>query len=223
MKEMLSNEWQELLIEEFNKPYFIALTLFVENQYNKFPNTTFPKKKDLFNALNACKPEDVKVVIIGQDPYPTKGHANGLCFSVSPHVTPLPRSLNNIYKELEDDCDKFPSKNGDLTHWANQGVLLINNVLSVSEGLADSHANKGWEQFTDAIIRQLSISYPNLVYFLWGSKAKSKGQSIKTEFNCILEAPHPSPLSAYRGFFGCKHFSKANDYLKSVNKTPIQW
>lgn len=215
--------WKDRLSNEFEKDYFVQLVGFVKDEYVKYPGAIFPKGSQIFRAFDACPFDKVKVVILGQDPYPTPGHAHGLCFSVEPNVSPLPRSLNNIYKELESDLGIEPSKNGDLNHWALQGVLLLNSVLTVRSGQPDSHANKGWEQFTDAVIDQLNQSGEGIVYLLWGSKAINKAKMVDRNRNLILTAPHPSPLSAHRGFFGCKHFSKTNEYLRSKNKEFIRW
>lgn len=215
--------WKDRLSNEFEKDYFVQLVGFIKDEYAKYPGAIFPKGSQIFRAFDACPFDKVKVVIIGQDPYPTPGHAHGLCFSVEPNVSPLPRSLNNIYKELQSDLGIEPSKNGDLNHWALQGVLLLNSVLTVRSGQPDSHANKGWEQFTDAVIDQLNQSAEGIVYLLWGSKAINKAKMVDRNRNLILTAPHPSPLSAHRGFFGCKHFSKTNEYLRSKNKEFIRW
>ena len=219
----IEKTWKEQLRNEFSQPYFKSLTAFVKSEYSNYPNSIFPKGGQIFNAFEACPFEKVKVVILGQDPYPTRGHAHGLCFSVSSDVQPLPRSLNNIYKELNDDLGQKIRPNGDLKHWAEQGVLLLNSVLTVREGEADSHSGKGWEIFTDAVIQQLNQNKSNIVYLLWGSKAQRKAENVNSRNNLILSAPHPSPLSAHRGFFGCKHFSQTNEYLKANDKQPILW
>ena len=165
----------------------------------------------------------MKVVILGQDPYPTRGHAHGLCFSVEENVKPFPKSLVNIFKEIESDLGQVFPENGSLVRWAEQGVLLLNAVLTVEEGKPDSHARKGWEQLTDAIITALNNNNDNVVYLLWGSKAQEKASQVDSAKNLILKTVHPSPLSAYRGFFGCKHFSKTNEYLLKNRKSPIIW
>lgn len=215
--------WKDRLLPEFEKPYFKGLVNFVKDEYQQYPGQVFPKGSQIFRAFDACPLDKVKVVILGQDPYPTPGHAHGLSFSVDSHVSPLPRSLNNIYKELENDLGIPPSKNGDLNHWAEQGVLLLNAVLTVRAGQPESHANKGWEEFTDAVMKVLNRERSQVVYMLWGSKAKNKAMVVDAERNLILNAPHPSPLSAHRGFFGCKHFSKANEYLKTHGQQVIEW
>lgn len=221
MDQSIIFSWEDLFRNEKAQSYFSELMRFINCEYENDQKLIFPKKKQLFRALDLCPLEEVKVVIIGQDPYPTKGHANGLCFSVEPSVSPLPKSLKNIFKELESDLN-ISKLNGDLTSWGEQGVLLLNTVLSVEEGRPDSHANKGWEFFTDAIINELNKKR-NLVYILWGSKAQKKAEIVNEKDNCILKSPHPSPLSSYRGFFGCKHFSKTNNYLESKGKKIIEW
>lgn len=191
-----------------------------------FSNQTlniFPSKNEVFNAFKLCSCDDVKVVILGQDPYPTVGHAHGLSFSVRSHIKPFPKSLNNIFKALSKDLNQAPPKNGDLTRWAKQGVLLLNGVLTVEEGKPNSHKNLGWEDFTDAVIQRLSNEKAGLVFLLWGAYAQKKRELIDTSKHCILEAPHPSPLSAYRGFYDCKHFSKTNNYLAKNQITSIKW
>jgi uracil-DNA glycosylase len=219
----IEKSWKELLHNEFEKPYFEKLSNFVKTEFSQYPNAIFPKGGQIFRALDLCPVENVKVVILGQDPYPTRGHAHGLCFSCDSNVKPLPKSLKNIYKEIEQDLGIIKGSDGDLQDWAKQGVLLLNTVLTVKEGLPDSHANKGWENFTDAILKGLNAERENVVYILWGSKAQKKSELLNHNNNLILKSPHPSPLSAYRGFFGCKHFSATNDYLKSHGKSPINW
>jgi len=219
----LSEDWSVVLNDEFQKPYFTTLELAIRNAYDSFPNQIFPAKQDVFNALNAAPFTTVKVVILGQDPYPTKGHAHGLSFSVNKNVFPLPKSLQNISKELRSDVGSELTNNGDLTKWATQGVLLLNSILTVKESSPGSHAGLGWELFTDAIIRLLSNRKEPLVFILWGAQAISKKSLISGSQHLVLTSPHPSPLSAYRGFFGCKHFSKTNDFLESVGSTPIDW
>ena len=223
MKLDFDKTWEKRLKSEFSKPYFEDLKVFLEGEFNKYEDAIFPSSDSIFKALNECKFENVKVVIIGQDPYPTRGHANGLCFSVADDVKPFPKSLINIFKEIETDLGMPFPENGNLERWAKQGVLLLNSVLTVREGQAGSHSNKGWEQFTDAIIFELNKSRKNIVYLLWGSKAQEKGNGIDASNNLILKSVHPSPLSSYRGFFGCKHFSKTNEYLKSKNLIEIEW
>ena len=223
MKLELEKTWKERLKNEFTKTYFQNLKLFLESELKTYDDAIFPPKESVFKAFNECKFENVKVVIIGQDPYPTRGHANGLCFSVEEDVKPFPKSLINVFKEIESDLNiPFPV-NGNLERWAKQGVLLLNSILTVREGEAGSHANKGWEFFTDEVIYQLNLNKENVVYLLWGAKAHEKGNSIDTSKNLVLKSVHPSPLSSYRGFFGCKHFSKTNEYLNSKNIQEIEW
>ena len=219
----LNNSWQKVLKPEINKNYFVELMAKINQFYDEKREYIFPEKSKLFNAFNLCLFEEIKVVILGQDPYPTKGHAHGLCFSVESNVSPLPKSLNNIFKEIESDLSiPFP-ENGNLERWANQGVLLLNSVLTVEKGQADSHKGMGWEQFTDAVIELISQKKENVVFILWGSKALSKSILIDEKKHLILSSVHPSPLSAYRGFFGCKHFSKTNEYLVSKGSKTIDW
>jgi uracil-DNA glycosylase len=219
----LNTDWSNVLQDEFQKPYFIALELAIRNAYTSFPGQIFPERQEVFNALNAAPFERVKVVILGQDPYPTKGHAHGLSFSVNKEVVPLPKSLQNISKELRSDVGSDLTNNGDLTKWASQGVLLLNTILTVKEASPGSHAGLGWEQLTDAIITQLSNRKEPLVFILWGAHAIAKKSLVRGSQHLLLTSPHPSPLSAYRGFFGCKHFSKTNDFLESVGSKPIDW
>ncbi len=219
----IESSWKRELADEFGKDYFHSLIKFVKSEYASHPNCIFPKGDEIFKAFDSCPFENVKVVVLGQDPYPTRGHAHGLCFSVEPDVRPLPKSLNNIYKELETDMGISPRDNGDLRHWAEQGVFMLNSVLTVREGEANSHAKKGWERFTDAVIGKLAEKSEGIVYVLWGSKAQEKGRVVNASKNKIITSPHPSPLSSYRGFFGSKPFSQANEYLKSVGKEEIKW
>ena len=214
-----NNSWDQLLKDEFNKPYFINLLNFLEKEYQE--KTIYPKQEDLFNAFKYTKYEDVKVVILGQDPYHEIGQAHGLAFSVLEGVK-FPPSLKNIFKELNNDLAIETPKSGNLTKWANEGVLLLNTVLSVEGGKAGSHQNKGWESFTDRIIEVLNEREKPIIYVLWGNFAKSKKKLISNN-HIILEAAHPSPLSAYHGFFGCKHFSKINEILKNNNQKEIDW
>lgn len=223
MELYLEKSWEFALIEEFQKPYFLDLMEFINSEYTTKVGTLFPSKSTIFQALNLCPIENVKVVIIGQDPYPTKGHAHGLCFSVERNIKPFPKSLINIFKEIENDLNVIFPENGNLERWAEQGVLLLNSVLTVEEGKAGSHSKKGWEQFTDTIIQKLNEQKEGVVYLLWGSKAQEKGFKVNSDKNLILKSVHPSPLSSYRGFFGCKHFSKTNDYLIKMNIKPIIW
>ena len=220
MNVKIEQSWKDALNAEFDKDYFIKLTNFVRNEYLS-GQTVFPAPQNIFNAFNLCSLDKVKVVIIGQDPYHEPGQAHGLCFSVLP-PTPIPPSLQNIYKEIESDLGRKSITHGDLTYWANQGVLLLNSTLTVQAHRAASHAGRGWEEFTDAVIRAVSMR-DNIVYMLWGSYAQKKGQMADPSQNLILKSVHPSPLSVYRGFFGCKHFSQANAYLQSIGKEPIVW
>lgn len=216
----LDPQWAELLKEEFSKPYFQSLEAFIDQEYES--GDVFPSKENIFRALNKCPLSELKVVIIGQDPYHNVGQANGLCFSVS-EGEKFPPSLQNIFKEILDDTNTPIPASGQLDRWAEQGVLMINAVLTVRAHQAASHAKKGWEEFTDAIIRLISEHKSEVVFMLWGSYAQKKGKIIDPTQNCILQAVHPSPLSAYRGFFGCKHFSKANSYLQSKGKKAVIW
>lgn len=214
--------WEKFLEKEFSKDYFKALSSFIASERKENPNSIFPDENKVFEALKNCSLEKVKVVIIGQDPYPSKGHANGLCFSVTKEVTPLPKSLKNIFKELYSDVGVQKS-DGDLLSWAKQGVLLLNTVLTVRESEAGSHANRGWEIFTDAIIVELMKERKNIVFILWGAKAQKKGSQIDERTHFIIKSPHPSPLSSYRGFFGSRPFSQVNDYLLSIGESTIDW
>ncbi|MEN9441600.1 MAG: hypothetical protein RLZ33_1677 [Bacteroidota bacterium] len=223
MEVKMEDSWKKVLQEEFSKPYFTELTNFVKEQYRLKPGAIFPKGDQIFRALNTCPLKNVKVVILGQDPYPTRGHAHGLCFSVEESVKPFPKSLVNIFKEIESDLGQAFPENGSLVRWAEQGVLLLNAVLTVEEGMPESHARKGWEQLTDAIISALNNNSEHVVYLLWGSKAQEKASQVDSSKNLILKTVHPSPLSAYRGFLGCKHFSKTNEYLLENGKSPIIW
>ncbi len=220
MNVKIEQSWKDVLSSEFDKDYFIKLTDFVRGEYLA-GKRVFPAAKNIFNAFNLCPFDNVKVVIIGQDPYHEPGQAHGLCFSVPNGITPPP-SLVNIYKEIESDLGRPSKTNGDLTSWANQGVLLLNSTLTVAAHLAASHAGHGWEEFTDAVIRALS-GRKGLVYMLWGSYAQRKAAIVDETKNLVLKTVHPSPLSAYRGFFGCKHFSRANNYLTEHGKTAIDW
>lgn len=216
----ITQNWFKLLKEEFNKPYFISLQKFLDEEYKNY--TIYPKAENIFNALNKVKYQDVKVVIIGQDPYHEPNQAHGLSFSVEKDVK-LPPSLQNIYKEIKSDLDIDISKSGNLTCWAKQGVLLLNTVLTVRKGQANSHQNKGWENFTSKIIELLNEREKPIVFLLWGNSAKKIGEKITNPKHLKLLSAHPSPLSAYNGFFGCKHFSKANDFLMQNNILPIDW
>jgi len=219
----IPSTWAELLASETSKPSFIKLSQKIESLYNSKEVSVLPEYGNIFNAFEFCSPSNLKVVILGQDPYPTKGHAHGLCFSVEANVRPFPKSLNNIFKEIESDLAQPFPENGNLERWAKQGVLLLNSVLTVEEGKADSHKGIGWEQFTDRVIELVSEKKENVVFILWGSKAISKSTLIDTKNHFVLTSVHPSPLSAYRGFFGCKHFSKANQFLSSKRLNIIQW
>lgn len=223
MEVKIGNTWKAEMSDEFSKPYFKELVEKVKSAYRDHPDSTFPRGNQIFRAFDSCPFNEVKVVILGQDPYPTKGHAHGLCFSVESSVRPLPKSLQNIYKEIERDLLITCPSDGNLMRWADQGVLLLNAVLTVREGNPGSHAGIGWEKFTDAVITRLNSRKENLVYLLWGSHAIKKAQAVNKDKNLVLEAPHPSPLSAYRGFFGCAHFSKTNQYLKSKGIDSINW
>lgn len=217
----IEESWKQELAEEFEKPYFSELTAFVRNEY-KGVTAIYPPARLIFNAFDHCPFNNVKVVIIGQDPYHGPGQANGLCFSVNKGV-PFPPSLMNIFKEVNNDTGAPVPQDGDLTRWSDQGVLLLNATLTVRAASAGSHQKKGWEEFTDAVIRILSQKRNNIVFILWGSYAQKKGAVIDRSRHLVLSSPHPSPLSAYQGFFGNHHFSRANEYLKSKGKEPIVW
>lgn len=216
----ISNDWLEPLSEEFKKPYYRKLYNFVREEYAT--KTIYPPADDIFNAFHMTPLSEVKVVIIGQDPYHNVGQAHGLCFSVRPDVE-IPPSLVNIYKELSDDLGCKIPNNGYLEKWARQGVLLLNTVLTVRAHQAFSHQNMGWENFTDAVIQIVDQQEQPVVFMLWGKPAQAKKKLLHNPNHLILEAPHPSPLSAYRGFFGCKHFSKANAFLQEHGRKPIDW
>ena len=216
----ISNDWLEPLKPEFSKQYYRELYQKVIEEYKT--HVVFPPSDDIFNAFALTPLHEVKVVIIGQDPYHNVGQAHGLCFSVRPDVD-IPPSLVNIYKELHDDLGCYIPNNGYLVKWARQGVLLLNTVLTVRAHQANSHRGIGWEQFTDAAIRILNQEDRPIVFILWGAPAQAKKKMLNNPRHLILEAPHPSPLSAYRGFFGCKHFSKANEFLLKNGIEPIDW
>ncbi|MBO4564228.1 MAG: uracil-DNA glycosylase [Bacteroidaceae bacterium] len=220
MQVNIEPSWQQQLQGEFDKPYFAKLVGFVKQEYAK--HTVYPPGKLIFNAFNQCPFDKVKVVLIGQDPYHEPGQAHGLCFSVNDGVQ-FPPSLGNIFKEIQDDIGTPIPASGNLTRWAQQGVLLLNATLTVREHQAGSHQRQGWEEFTDAVIRILSEKREHLVFILWGSYAQSKSYLINGTRHCILRSAHPSPLSAYRGFFGNHHFSLANQYLRSNGIEEIQW
>lgn len=216
----LGNSWDGLLAEEFKKPYYLQLRQFLKQEYST--QQIFPPMYDIFNALRYTPYENVKAVILGQDPYHEPGQAHGLAFSVKKGVMPPP-SLKNIYKELNDDLGVTAPSHGELTDWAKQGVLLLNTVLTVRRGQANSHRGKGWETFTDSVIRLLNDKSEPLVFLLWGGNAKSKLPLLTNPNHLVLTAAHPSPLSAFSGFFGCRHFSKANAYLQQKEVAPIDW
>lgn len=212
--------WFKELSEEFDKSYFKSLKQFLIQE--KKQHTIFPSGNEIFNAYNLTPFNKVKVVILGQDPYHGEHQAHGLCFSVKKGIKPPP-SLTNIYKELNSDVQIKPPNHGDLSKWAAQGVFLLNTVLTVRKGQPGSHQNMGWENLTDATIKILNSKLNNLVFLLWGKFAQNKSSLINPNRHCVLQAPHPSPFSAHKGFLGCKHFSKTNDFLISKNKTPINW
>lgn len=220
MNVRIAPQWAELLRPEFDKPYFEKLVEFVRSEYAK--GTVYPPAGNIFRALDKCLPDDVKVVIIGQDPYHGEGQANGLCFSVGDGV-PFPPSLRNIFKEIASDLGTPMPQSGNLDRWAEQGVLLLNATLTVRAHEANSHAGHGWEQFTDAVVRTLSDLRTGVVYMLWGAYAQRKGAAIDTANNLVLKSAHPSPLSAHNGFFGCRHFSQANAYLRAQGLSEIIW
>ncbi len=213
--------WLGQLQAEFEKPYMQQLRAFLQAEKSR-RKVIYPKGSEMFNALNSTPFEQVKVIILGQDPYHGSGQAHGLCFSVREGVQPPP-SLLNIFKELRDDLGIALPDHGCLQAWAEQGVLLLNSVLSVERGKAASHQGRGWEEFTDMAIAALNAHRQNLVFMLWGSYAQRKGQFIDNQRHLVLKAPHPSPLAAHRGFFGCKHFSQANHYLEHNGLSPIDW
>ena len=220
MNVTIEESWKRVLGGEFEKEYFKTLRDFIHSEYRN--KTIYPPAKQIFNAFDSCPFESVKVVILGQDPYHEPSQAHGLSFSVLPPCPPPP-SLVNIYKEIRSDVGDLVSANGDLTAWSRQGVLLLNATLTVEAHKAGSHQNKGWETFTDSAIKALAENRAHLVFMLWGSYAQRKGAFIDRSRHLVLQAPHPSPLSAYRGFFGCKHFSAANAYLISQGLSPIVW
>lgn len=220
MNVKIEQSWKSALSDEFEKDYFKNVTEFVRGEYLA-GKKIYPAPKNIFNAFDLCPFDQVKVVIIGQDPYHEPGQAHGLCFSVQ-EGTAIPPSLINIYKEIESDLGRKSMTHGDLTSWAKQGVLLLNSTLTVQAHQAASHAGKGWEQFTDAVIRALA-GRKNIVYMLWGSYAQRKADYVNPEENLILKSVHPSPLSAHRGFFGNHHFSRANEYLVGHGQQPIEW
>ena len=220
MEVKIAPSWKKRLSEEFDKIYFTQLIDFVKQEYQT--QTVYPPGKEIFRAFDCCDFDDVKVVIIGQDPYHGPAQANGLCFSVRDGIK-MPPSLINIFKELHNDIGKPMPQSGDLEHWARQGVLLLNATLTVRSSSPGSHQNKGWEQFTDAVIKEISDNKSNVVFLLWGAYAQKKGEIIDRNKHLVLMSAHPSPFSADRAFFGCKHFSKANNYLKSKGLKEIEW
>lgn len=220
MKGSIETTWKKALTEEFDQPYFKALTNNIPTAYQN--SSVFPLQENIFRALQLCPFPQVRVVILGQDPYHGAGQAHGLSFSV-PEGVRVPPSLKNIYKEMANDLGKPLPASGNLEHWAKQGVLLLNATLTVESGKPGSHQGMGWEQFTDAVIKTVSDQSEHVVFLLWGNYARAKKSLIDTKKHLVLEAPHPSPFSAYTGFFGSKHFSQANDYLTSHNQESIDW
>lgn len=216
----LGNDWDALLQGEFEKEYYLALRAFLKSEYRH--KTIYPDMHDIFNALRYTSYAGTRAVILGQDPYHGDGQAHGLCFSVKRGL-PAPPSLQNIYKELAADTGAAIPSHGELTDWAKSGVLLLNTVLTVRAGQANSHAGKGWEQFTDRVISLLNLRERPIVFLLWGAHARSKTALITNPAHCVLTAAHPSPLSAYNGFYGCRHFSKTNDFLSKSGLPPIDW
>lgn len=216
----ITDSWKNILKTEFEKSYFKKLSDFINSEYES--NTCYPEKENIFAAFNYCDFKDLKVVIIGQDPYHRIGQANGLCFSVKDGIK-HPPSLVNIFKELKDDVGKDIPESGDLSNWAKQGVLLLNATLTVREANAGSHQNKGWEEFTDAVIKKISDERENVVFLLWGKFAERKGSVVDLEKHTVFKAPHPSPLGAWRGWFGSKHFSRTIEFLESKKLTLIEW
>lgn len=214
------NDWEKALSKEFKKPYYLKLYNTVRSEYSK--TTVYPPSEEIFTAFNLTDINDVKVLILGQDPYHEPGQAHGLSFSVKPGVA-IPPSLLNIYKELEDELSLYIPNNGYLEKWAKQGVLMLNTVLTVRAHNANSHKGIGWEEFTDAAIMALNELDKPIVYMLWGSNARSKAKMLNNKKQLVLEAPHPSPLSSYRGFFGCNHFIKCNEFLKANGLSEIDW
>lgn len=218
---MITNDWLEVIQDEFEKPYYRTLYQFVVDEYKN--HRVFPPSNDIFNAMHFTPLREVRAVILGQDPYHNENQAHGLSFSVPVSQKEIPPSLQNIYKELRDDLGCYIPNNGYLEKWAKQGVLLLNTVLTVRAHQAFSHQNRGWEEFTDAIIRGVEAQDRPVVYLLWGAPAKKKAAMIHNKNHLVLTAAHPSPLSAYRGFFGCRHFSRTNDFLVKNGCSPIDW
>ena len=220
MQLKIADSWKNILQTEFEKSYFKDLSSFVKSEYKNY--TCYPKAQDVFAAFNFCSLDDLKVVIIGQDPYHDENQANGLCFSVKDGIK-QPPSLKNIFKEISSDLGKEIPQSGNLEKWAKQGVLLLNATLTVRAHEAGSHQKKGWETFTDAVIKQISSEKESVVFLLWGKFAESKSKLIDIERHTIFTAPHPSPLGAWRGWFGSKHFSKTNEFLVPIGKSKIDW
>lgn len=216
----ITERWDEILGDDFSSPEYLALREFLKTEYSNY--TVYPSMYNIFNSMKITAFDEVKVVLLGQDPYHNEGQAMGLSFSV-PDGVDIPPSLVNMYKELKSEFGFEPKKNGDLTGWAKQGVLLLNTVLTVRAHQANSHKGKGWEKFTDSIIKKISDLKQNVVFLLWGANARSKKPLIDAKKHLILECAHPSPLSAYNGFFGCGHFKKTNEYLQKNGKIPIDW
>lgn len=216
----IGNRWDEILADEFKKDYYLQLREFLKREYGQY--TVYPPMNDIFNSLRYADYDNIKVVVIGQDPYHEPNQAHGLAFSVKKGC-PIPPSLKNIYAELEADLGIPPCPYGELTHWAKQGVLLLNNALTVRRGQANSHRGKGWEILTDRIIQCVNEKPDPVVYLLWGANAREKTKIINNPRHLILTAAHPSPLSAYNGFFGCRHFSKANKFLEENGAEPVDW
>lgn len=216
----IGNEWDKLLQDEFRKEYYLRLREFLKAEYSS--RNVFPPMNDIFNALRYTSYSDVRAVILGQDPYHGMGQAHGLCFSVKKGVQPPP-SLQNIFKELNADLGITPPNHGELTQWAKSGVLLLNTALTVREGQANSHRGQGWEILTDRVIELLNEREAPIVFLLWGGNARAKAKLITNRKHLVLQCAHPSPLSAYNGFFGCKHFSRCNDFLMSQGMSPIDW
>lgn len=218
---MIQNDWLDYLQDEFKKDYYKELYTFVKSEYGK--TVVYPPADDIFNAFHFTPLSRVKVLLLGQDPYHNENQAHGMSFSVLPSQPEIPPSLQNIYKELNEDCGCYIPNNGYLKKWADQGVLLLNTVLTVRAHQANSHQGQGWEKFTDAVINAVNAQDRPIVYLLWGKPAQSKIPMLTNPKHLILKAPHPSPLSAYRGFFGCKHFSQANEFLEANGIEPIDW
>lgn len=216
----IGNEWDALLADEIQKDYYLKLRQFLISEYTT--RRIYPPMEDIFNALRHTSYSDVRAVILGQDPYHGPGQAHGMCFSVK-RGTPPPPSLQNIFKEIKSDLGIDPPQHGELTSWADNGVLLLNTVLTVREGQPNSHKGMGWEQFTDRIIQLLNERQQPMVFLLWGGNARSKARLITNPAHLVLQCAHPSPLSAYNGFFGCRHFSKTNEFLVSCGMKPIDW